>query len=142
MIIVGSTFVNVTYTNCVHYSVQLYQFHAYVLCKCVAEGEITKYRSITLMDKRRPRYFFELKGIVIMEEFRRLYPSFSATQNAPNAICLNKNARTVQEILSSYYARECPRRIHYDELLKHFVNFATDRFYRKKNAFFLFIIYY
>jgi len=107
----------ITYTKYVFIITQLYQVHAYILYKCIAEREITKCKTF---HGRSLRYFSVLKEIAIMEKFRCLYSSFSAAQNVLNAICSNKNARTVQEILSSYYARERPKRIHRHELLKHF----------------------
>lgn len=68
-----------------------------------------------------------LKEVVIMEEFLRLYPDMSSRETAPNAICLNKNARTVQEILSSYYARERPKRVHRHELLKRGISYIEEK---------------
>lgn len=113
--------------------------HAYILRKSIAEREITKCK---IFYGRSLRYFSVLKEIAIMEEFRRLYSSFSASQNVLNAVCSNKNARTVQEILSSYYARERPKRIHRHELLKHFtwLHVQTDSTLRKEIPLFFLLL--
>jgi len=91
------------------------QLQVYI-CKCIAKRENTKCKTgFPWTDWKRSRRVSCAKRLD--SDYGRastlLCLGFSAlVENTSDASRLNKNARTMQQILSSYQARKCSRRIY------------------------------